>query len=178
MTPPPHPRRDTSQQLRYAALAGTGQIPEDLVDFLESGVSILVGTCDTELRPDATRAVGAHVSADRNEITLFISRVSGARALANLDDNRRIAASFSRPVDNYSIQVKGAIIGHRPATDAERAVPERYHAAFVEQLYMVGLPRSLTQRIIVWPSEAVTFVVEDIYVQTPGPGAGRRMERA
>jgi predicted pyridoxine 5'-phosphate oxidase superfamily flavin-nucleotide-binding protein len=151
-------------------------IPEDLVDFLEGGVSILVGTRDATLRPDASRAVGARVSGDRERITLFLSERTAARALSNLEDNARIAVGFSRPHDHFAIQLKGSVTERRPASDAERVVPERYLAAYVEQLYLVGLPRSITRRIVVWPGVAVTVAVEDLFVQTPGPGAGKRLE--
>jgi hypothetical protein len=157
-------------------LSGARKIPEDLVDFLESGISILVGTRDREMRPDAMRAVGARVSPGRDRITVFLPDASAERAAENLRDNGQIAVAFSRPIDHYSIQIKGRVEDLRPAEDADRVVPDRYHAAYVEQLYMVGLPRSLSQRMIVWPSLAVTFSVDDLFVQTPGPDAGKRLE--
>ncbi len=156
-------------------MAAVEQIPEELVDFVESGVSILVGTRDAELRSDATRAVGARVSTDRAQVTIFLALQGAKRALANVANNGQIAVGFSRPFDHYSIQIKGGVTEQRPATDAERVVPERYHAAYVDQLYMVGMPRSITKRFIVWPSVAVTLDVHEIFVQTPGPGAGKRI---
>lgn len=151
-------------------------IPPDLVDFLESGISVLVGTRDAALRPDATRGSGTVIHPGRTRVTVFLPESTASRTVANLENNAQIAAGYSRPSDNLSIQIKGRAVEVRRATEDERQVSDRYKAAFVDMLYMTGLPRSLTKRIIVWPAIAITFDVTDIFVQTPGPGAGKRLE--
>lgn len=155
----------------------TRVLPADLVDFIESGVSILVGTRDASLRPEATRAVGAQVASDRAHVSVFLAERWAARTIADLEQTGVIAVGFSRMFDNYSIQLKGDGAVVREAGDADRLVPERWRAAYVEQLYMGGIPRSLMSRIHVWPAKIVTFAVGDIFVQTPGPGAGARLEQ-
>ena len=86
------------------------------------------------------------------------------------------AVTFSRPLTHYSIQVKGVASGVRPSTEADRVVQERYRAAYTEQLHAVGLPRAVAKRIAWWPSVAIDISVRDLFVQTPGPSAGRRLE--
>lgn len=153
------------------------KIPEDLVDYLESGVSLLVGTRSKDLRPEAARACGAQVAKDREHLSIFIPAKWQTRTYADIEDNGLVSVGFSRMLDHYSIQIKGDAATVRAATEAERIIPERYRAAYVEQLYMGGLPRSLTTRFHVWPAKVVTFRVQDIFVQTPGPGAGAPLER-
>jgi hypothetical protein len=153
-------------------------IPEDIVEFLEGGVSILVGTRDADSRPEVARAVGCSVSRDRSEVTIYLHEVWGAKALVNLQANREIAVGFSRPLDNFAIQIKGKCTQFVLAHDGDRSVVDRYHATYGEQLYMTGFPRSTTRRFIFWPAVAVTFGVRDIFVQTPGPDAGKRLEGA
>ena len=82
-------------------------VPADLVEFLESGVSILVGTRDAEGRPEVARGVGASLAPGRDAMTLYLQQVWGARALANLRATRELAVTFSRPLDNLSVQLKG-----------------------------------------------------------------------
>jgi hypothetical protein len=154
------------------------KIPEELVDFFESGVSLLVGTRDDSLRPEMTRACGAHVSAQRTELTLFLPSQAAGRAIANLRANGRLAVGISRAFDANSFQLKGRAIDIHEATESERPTVERYLAAFVESLYLIGLPRALVNRFHVWPAYVVTFEVEDIFLQTPGPNAGKRLEQA
>ena len=46
---------------------------QDLVDFVEGGVSIMVATRDAAYAPECVRAVGATVSSDRQLITLLLN---------------------------------------------------------------------------------------------------------
>jgi hypothetical protein len=150
------------------------RIPEDLVDFLESGVSILVATRNANNEPEPMRSSGASVSKDREHLSLLFP-AHNARSISNVVENGEVAVCFSRMLDNFSIQLKGGAAVVREGTDAERAIAERYRIAYGEQLYMAGIPRSLTSRMNVWPAMVVTFPVRDIFVQTPGPGAGARL---
>ncbi len=152
------------------------QLSEDLVEFLESGVSMLVGSRDAALRPACTRALGVKVGADRRTVTVFLSASLTARMQSDFADNGRIAACFSRPIDHRTIQLKGRVLAVRPTTDSDRAVQDRYLGAFAEQVAISGLPRSVVRRVKLTPGIAVDFVIDDVFLQTPGPGAGRRLE--
>ncbi len=148
----------------------------EVVDFIESGVSILVGTRDAGLRPACTRAMGAAMDAARAVLTIYLPEPTAARALANLRDNAQIAVTFSRPMTHRSLQIKGICTGVRPSTDADRLVQERYRAGYAEQLQVVGVRRAVSSRLAYWPSVAVDVAIGDVFVQTPGPGAGRRLD--
>ncbi len=151
-------------------------IPQDLAELFESGVSTLVGTRDRSLVPDASRAVGAVVHPDRRHITIFLPTAVAARALANIADNAFVAVAFSSILDHKTTQVKGRVIEVRPATASEHQVCARYHAAFAEVLAIAGIARATLRQLNVWPSTAITFETTDIFQQTPGPGAGERLE--
>lgn len=150
-------------------------IPEDLVPFIESGVSILVGTRDAQSRPYAMRAVGVKVHDGRRTLTVYVPDGPGARALANLRDTQRIALTFTRPLDHRSIQVKGEVTAMRAAAGDERAFLESYLEAWGEHVELVGLPRALGSRLTYWPSTAVDVSIDAIFQQTPGPSAGARL---
>jgi len=152
------------------------RLSEELVEFIESGVSMLVGTRDAALRPRVQRAVGAVVAPDRESLTVYLTRQISEETLANLRDNGLIALTSSRPYDHRSIQIKGRLLAIRDSVEADRAHQERYLAGFVEHVYIVGLPRSVMRQLRIFPSVAVTMTAEDVFVQTPGPGAGRRLE--
>jgi len=151
-------------------------IPTEFIDLLEGGVSVFIGTCNRENHPLAVPGLGASVSKDRREVTVFIHEEWAKGALDNLRDNPEIAVGFSRPIDHVSLQVKGRVTGIVPASEGSRTVPDRYHASYSEQLYMTGVPRNMTKRINVWPASAVTFEVSSLFLQTPGPGAGKQLE--
>lgn len=151
------------------------ELTEDLVDFVESGVSILIATRDADRIPDALRGVGARVHDDRRHFTVLLPEATGARAVENLRDNGAIAVTFSRPTDHQGVQLKGQMVAIRPSGDVERMITERYRAAFFEQLYVVGVPRTTSRRLAYWPSVAVDVRVDAVFRQTPGPGAGQRL---
>jgi hypothetical protein len=151
-------------------------LPPDLVEFFESGVSILIATRDTALRPACARAAGARVRASDRIVTVYLPQGTAVLTAANLRDNGQIAVTFSRPLTHYSVQLKGTCLGPRPSGAEDRAVQQRYRAAYAEQLHAVGLPRAVAARLAWWPSVALDIAVRDLFVQTPGPGAGRRLE--
>ena len=60
-------------------------------NLIESGAAVSVGTRSRDLAPDALRAWGPRVSADRRSIEVFVDRPNSQRCVANLQDNGRIA---------------------------------------------------------------------------------------
>jgi hypothetical protein len=152
------------------------RLSEELAEFVEGGLSMLVGTRDAALRPHVGRSVGAFVCPDRETVTTYLNKALSAQSVANLQDNGRVALTFSRPYDHRTLQIKGQMISLREGTEEDRVKQERWLAGFVEHLYIIGLPRSLTRQIKIYPSLAHTLRIEGIFEQTPGPGAGRRID--
>lgn len=157
--------------------AGSGgvRLPEELVDFVESGVSVLVGTRDGALEPETQRAVGAAVSRDRTTIQILLPELTGRRTLANLAAGSPMAVTFSRIVDHRTVQVKGACAGVRAATAQEVEAAQRYVAAFTEALYFIGMSRATARRLRIEPLWVVEVMVGELFEQTPGPSAGEKL---
>ena len=151
-------------------------LSSEQVELLESGVSILVGTCDANHRPETTRGLGVRVSADRRTVTVLLNAALANRVRADLAADRaaggRIAVAFSRIFDHHSIQLKGRAVALRDGDGEDTLVQQRYLVAFAEQLSIAGLPRSVVQQIHLSPCLAVDVEVEAIFDQTPGPRAG------
>jgi hypothetical protein len=150
-------------------------LSEEHVRFVESGVSVLVGTRDARMRPFGIRGMGVKVHADKKTLTVFIPNPTGERTLADLHDNGRIALTFTRPIDHRSMQLKGKAIAFRPATEEERPLLESYVEGWARHLEIVGLPRAIGSRLTFWPATAVDVTIEASFHQTPGPSAGKSM---
>lgn len=144
----------------------------ELAELLQSGVSILVGTCNHERRPEAARGLGARVSADGRVVTVLLNGALAARIRDDLADGGRIAVAFSRIYDHHSIQLKGRAVAVREGDANDQAIQQRYLVAFAEQLSIAGMPRSVVHQIRLAPCLAVDMVVDAIFDQTPGPRAG------
>ena len=149
----------------------TASISPDLIPFLQSGISVLVGSRDARMVPEGVRAVGARVEAGGRELTVFVPVVTAERTVANARANGRIAVCFAA-VDHRSYQVMGRIAAVRDADDIDRCVIERYRAALAQHYGEVGMPPCLTLRISHWPAHALRLAVEAVFLQTPGPDAG------
>jgi hypothetical protein len=150
-------------------------IAEELVPFLESGVSVQVGTRDAQLFPDGLRAYGLRVEPDRRQVTVFLPDSTARQALANLRDNGRIALCLSRIADHRTIQLKGRALDVRAADGRDLEVIRAYRARLTEALAQIGMPTRLGLRLSHWPAHAVRFEVESLFDATPGPGAGERL---
>jgi hypothetical protein len=149
-------------------------IPETIVDFMHGGVLSWVGTRDARLRPALTWAFGVRVAAAGDEITAFVPDVEIDLTGSNLSQNGLIALNVVHPISHESYQFKGKLKGMRPATEEERAVQEILRAKVGALLNM--FPPELVTGFVVAPSTAITFTVEQVFVQTPGPGAGRPLD--
>ena len=148
------------------------ELPASCIDFLESGVSLLVATTDPGGLPEPVRGAGAVVAADRRGFTVLVPSVTGARTRANLEAGSRIAVTFSRPIDHRGVQLKGRCLAVREATEAELEIARSYRIAFVEATHLVGMARSVSGKLRVDPCFAVDVAVEESFDQTPGPKAG------
>jgi hypothetical protein len=150
-------------------------IPQALGSFLESGLSVLIGSRNEKMIPSCARAVGAICSADRTTLTVLLAEAPARDVLRDLERSRRAAVTFCRPIDERTMQLKGTVTAVRPASEAEVECAREYRRAFAKQLEIVGLPRCITERITIAPCVAVDIRVEDLFRQTPGPNAGARL---
>jgi hypothetical protein len=151
-------------------------LSEEIVEFVESGVSVLVGSRNAEMRPECIRGFGATVSKDRSRLAVYLTAELATRMRADLEENGRVAIAFSRFVDHKTLQLKGRVVALRAGTPDDHAAQQRYIAAFGEHLSIAGLPRSILRRVRLGTLLVVDLDVEEIYLQTPGPDAGRRLE--
>jgi hypothetical protein len=153
-------------------------IPDRVIEVLRGPSVIWLGTRDRELRPAHAYATAAVVHDDRQTVTFFVSEGRSKRALADLEDNARVALAFGQ-ASHEAYQLKGSYLSSRAASDAEYALMEAYREKVWRGLAQYW-PEELVKPMILGasyrPSIAITFRVEEVYLQTPGPGAGSRMD--
>jgi hypothetical protein len=151
-------------------------IDDDLAAFLESPVLIILGTSDDTMRPQIGRGVGAMVAVSESRVDLILSHRQWPVTVANVRANGRLAATFARPRDYVSYQVKGrATVGE--AAPAHLARSHQYIAATSGALVTLGVAPWVAER---WFTDQELLVfslaMETIYVQTPGQYAGRSLQ--
>lgn len=147
-------------------------LPEEVLELIASGVDVYVATCDRELSPEAVLAMGLRVSEDRTVLTVYLPAVLAEVTRRNLAVNPEVAITIEHAIACKAAQVKGRAITIRNSTEADREFQLMFRASFVESFALVGIPRSLTRRLVWWPSLVVDVSVRDVFTQTPGPHAG------
>lgn len=150
-------------------------IPSSIVDLLQTGVSVVVGTRDATLMPECTRAWGIRIGKDRRSVTIFLTETISRKTLQNLRDNGLVAISCTRPTDHVACQLKGRLRTIRPAKPRDREHSMHWHREFLGELVAIGVPASVGGAWITEPALAVDIDVTDVFHQTPGPGTGEKM---
>jgi hypothetical protein len=115
------------------------------------------------------------VSADGGEVTLCVEAAAGSRMRGNLEAGGVIAVTCSLPTTYRTVQLKGRVLAV-VEPDAEQRKRVRDHAeAFSAEAAQVGLPPRSGFRLLDDGLASVSFVVAEVFDQTPGPNAGARM---
>jgi Pyridoxamine 5'-phosphate oxidase len=156
-------------------------ISDELKALIEGPVSVVVGTRDSRLVPEITRAWGPRVSEDRQRVSLCVPLATSRKTLDNLEANGQIAVVFCLPTNYRTCQVKGRRAKTAELDGTDLAVVERHRDAFSAVTAPLGQPREIIEAF--WRAEIETsaklvkvfFVPEQVFDQTPGPGAGRKL---
>jgi len=153
-------------------------IRAELKAFLESGVSVVVGTRDANLVPEITRAWGLLVSKDWKSITLCVPLATSQKTFDNLTGNGQMAVCCSLPTSYKTVQLKGQCIQTADPNRVDLAAVARHRKAFGDLNKRIGIQHQRSESF--WRRELETspllvklrFVPEQIFDQTPGPEAG------
>ena len=122
--------------------------------------------------------VGAVVHDDKQTITFFVAVRFSKQIISDLEDNGRVALEAAHST-HEAYQMKGRYVSSRPSSEEDYAVQEAYQKKIIDGLLQF-FPEELAKPLAAVdsdyrPSIAITFRVEEIYLQTPGPGAGTKM---
>ena len=151
-----------------------GVLTPELAEFCQSGVSIVLASCDRTARPVVGRAVACRIASD-GEMRVVLRESSNLRLLDALRDGARLAVTFTQPTTHRSIQLKapGAGLVAANVSDGPAAIGQT--AAFRRELMEIGYSETFAAAYCSFePHDLVTiaFLPAQAFVQTPGPSAG------
>lgn len=153
-------------------------IPGKIVRFLEQDANVaFAGTRDRHLVPHGHRVWGWRVGADRRTLTALVPEPFTAHLVESLEDNGQFALTIEEFPSHETYQFKGRYLRHRPAQPGDVEVVDRIRERFVKKLRPIfaDAPEDVLRACVLSPHLAVDFEVVEIYLQTPGPGAGQRV---
>jgi hypothetical protein len=157
-------------------MAEMKMIPEKLVEFIHGPRLLFVGSRNAKLRPTASWAFGALADGDKGAVTVFVPEIAGAPTFENFAENGRVSVTIADAPTHETYQFKGQLSEIRPCSEADYTVQEIYISKLNSYLEPFGYGNWIWNGFVVKPAKAVTFAVEDIFVQTPGPGAGEKID--
>jgi hypothetical protein len=164
--------------MSQSALQRTSRIDHKLAMFLESGVSVILGTRDTGLKPELVRGWGPRVREDGRRLDICLALGGAEATLENLRANGQLAMTVAHPCTYRSVQIKGRCVAIAEPDHDDLAAVERHRDAFARQSEPVGVSQAFS--LAFWQRELVRSPVlvrissapERIFDQTPGPRAG------
>jgi hypothetical protein len=142
----------------------------DVAQFLSLGVSLVAATRDERWAVELTRCAAARLQPD-GRVFFAVPIPEGERTLANIERTGVIALSAALPTNYSTLQLKGSD-GARVAWPEQARVSQEHRTRFIESLVAIGWPSDYAAAF--WSSEfeAVAFTPDEVFDQTPGPGAG------
>jgi len=167
---PAEPDENSSPQKRPVTVPGV------IVDFLERATIGAAGTRDADHVPHLHKLSGWRVEPEHRAMTCLIPEAFTGNLLRSLEDNGRLAVTIEEIGPHETYQFKGRYSGSRSCDEEDRHVHRRLRDRFGKVLSkMFGFDEQACRDYVQEPSIAITFEVEEIFLQTPGPGAGRRL---
>ena len=166
--PPPTTPPDTAPE----------SLPDEVAAFIQSGLSITVGSRDDRLIPSIAKGVGCRVDGGGREVTVLVFAEAAEGVMRDIAHNRQVAVVFTRPSTNRTVQLKGHDARPAPAGPPEAALVRRHLALFADDLRLLGWQPQYVNTLFLhdWSQlMAIRFTPLFAYAQTPGPGAGARM---
>ncbi|WP_114853033.1 pyridoxamine 5'-phosphate oxidase family protein [Bosea caraganae] len=147
------------------------QIDAETARFLASPVMIILGTADSLGRPAIGRGLGCRFHTD-GRMELAFSRWQWPRTAADIAATGQLAATWARPSDYVSYQLKGRA-ELREAGPGERDAAQRYCSDVSGVLTGLGVaPEQVAHWLTTQDLVLARLTVTEAYIQTPGQRAG------
>lgn len=139
------------------------------------GVSVIVGACGLDLRPNLMRAMGSAVDDHGHAVTVYLSRSQSRQLLQDIASTGRLAVVFTQPHSHRAVQVKATGARIRAADASDIPALARYLTSMEEELALIGFDAAFTRAMYSHQIDdivAVGFEPQQAFDQTPGPKAG------
>jgi hypothetical protein len=153
-------------------------IPGKIIRFLEQYANLaFAGTRSRELVPCGHRVSGWRLGGDGRTLTSLVAEQFTDHLVESLEDNGEFALTVEEFPSHETYQFKGRYRSHRPLRDEDHEVVDRIRERFLKSMrhLYADAPEQVLKAFILKPSMAVEFEVREVYLQTPGPGAGVRL---
>ena len=149
-------------------------IPEQTLEALTNGFGHM-GSASVDLKTVHTDTLGASVDPANDTVTSFVLSFLAGPVLENFKSTGRVSYFVGLP-SHESYQFKGQFIETRQLTEDELGHSEQFRNAAQGHMVSFGIPAEPAAQMLGTPPDlGITFKVEKIFKQTPGPEAGQEL---
>jgi hypothetical protein len=148
-----------------------------LRDFIQEPVAVQLAAVGDGLAPQSVRGYGVRLDAD-GALCLGLIDAQAPKLLQALQTSQRVAVNLTHPLTFHGRQVKGPVLEiEEPSSDAAEAA-RQYFDRFVVMLAKIGLTTEQCRGMFFsGPTRWIRMRPDELFNQTPGPGAGAALER-
>lgn len=154
-------------------------LSEEHVAFLGVGVSVNVAAPGADFTPLVGRSSGCRASADRRQVTVFLSALTLGALVEALVDSKAIAVVISQPSTHRTLQIKGSDAQVIPVEEDDLIHIAAFRQAFVVDLAALGHSPEFAAAVVPEVDAgmvAVRFTPTAAFDQTPGKNAGKPLK--
>ena len=172
---PSSPSRELADRREWKGpTLANGVLTEELAEFCQCGLSIVLASCDDVGRPVVGRGIACRIGADGRVRVVFREPPNTAFRQA-IAAGAPIAATFTLPSSHRSIQLKAPRAELGPSAPPDGPSAMRQGRGFADDLVRSGYPERFALaylRFEPYELAALEFLPTGAFVQTPGPSAG------
>ena len=149
-------------------------IPDNVIEVLKNGIGH-IGTVSDDLKPFHADLLGIKCDGSSPIVTCFLNKKLADKFLPHIQNKCRLSL-FVGVISHEAYNLKGAFLKFKDITDGDK----QFCAKFRDNIYSLydtmGIPKDLASKY--WGHEidiAMEFTVDTIFIQTPGPDAGNKL---
>jgi hypothetical protein len=147
-----------------------------LLEFLGRATVAVCATRDARLVPRVRYACGWRAEPDSRVLRVMIQEAHCAGLTESLAENGELAVTIEEIGPHEAYQFKGTVLEAQPCSEGDLAFVAQVRERFVQAISRIfAIPDDAIRAYFQWPGVALRMQVREIFVQTPGPGAGRRL---
>jgi hypothetical protein len=153
-------------------------IAEEIINHVNTpGQAVSFGTKDRNNQPKVGRALASKVEKDGSSCEFLVSKEIFEMHKGNLEGKGKIALNITYPPTHKSFQFKGDVLEFRNASAEDKELTKTNFSAF-HGILSHGYGPEAAQHFLKHEAEDQVLVkmkVEEVFDQTPGPGAGKKV---
>ncbi|MEO8903387.1 MAG: hypothetical protein ABI627_17850 [Polyangiaceae bacterium] len=142
---------------------------------LSGPLAVQVSAGSLGLLPEVSRGWGVELDAE-GRLSFVLLDAQTERLRAAIAETRRVAVNATNPLTMESYQFKGDVIEIAEPDEAARQIADQRVAQFTEAISRAGFVQGTAAGVAhPGPARRIVLKVGEVFDQTPGPGAGRRL---